>query len=87
MIPDTEARATKHSYSAQERSTSTGWPCCKNERRKTIKAPAVWRTVRGQDVQQALDGLEGISIVADGIPIIVRGEAEADIVHQSQWGV
>ena len=31
MIPNTEARATKHSYSAKESSTSMGWPCCQNK--------------------------------------------------------
>ena len=52
MIPDTEVyqtcRPAKHACSSDESSTSTGWPCCQNERREVTKAPAVWRTVRGR---------------------------------------
>ena len=53
MIPDAGlqmCRAAKHSCSTEESSTSMGWPCCQNERWKVTKAPAVWRTVRGEEV-------------------------------------
>ena len=33
-----------------ESSNSMGWPCCQSERWKVTKAPAVWRTVRGEEV-------------------------------------
>ena len=43
-------RVTKYSCATEERSISMGWPCCQNKRWKTPKAPAVWRTIRGEDV-------------------------------------
>ena len=38
-------RAAKLSCSTEESSTSMDWPCC-----QVTKAPAVWITVRGEDV-------------------------------------
>ena len=35
---------------SEESSTSMSWPYCQNEERKTIKAPAVWRTARRDEV-------------------------------------
>ena len=54
MIPDPEvlklAGLQKHPCPTEESSTSMGWPCCQNERWKVTKAPAIWRTGRGEEV-------------------------------------